>query len=267
MSASFDTKYIRISKAAGYSQEYTAVYNAMTNKPDSTNAGYQNSLVASLVSGGFWSRMDLLYIMANHSNTSGEARLNWIAPTGSFNFESTALDASWAQYEGISGNGTNYPTTYYNPATEKTNLSINSATLGVYIRTDSNTDVYQLGATDGTNQLAFEARDTGSFYTRINSSNSLSAASSSAIGFWLSTRTASNAVKCYKNGALVGSGSAASTAIPNTDLILFSRSGGLRCSNQLSIILVMNGITDADATNLTTIFETYMDAIGKGVIA
>jgi hypothetical protein len=250
----------------GYISSYQLVYNSFTNKPSASDATKQNAMVKSLIEGGFWSRMDLLYIMANHSSSAGEHRKNWLNP-GTFDFEATALDSSWVQYEGLTGNGTNYPDTSYNPSTQAIYLSKDSATLGVYIRSDSNTDVYQVGAVAGSDQLSFEARDTGNFYTRINSATALSAASSSAVGFWLSTRTGSTAVACYKNGSSAGSSSAASTTVPNATVTLFARSGGLPCSNQISIILVMNGITGTDATNLTNIFETYMDAIGKGVIA
>jgi hypothetical protein len=253
-------------EGVGYVSQYQTIYNAFTNKPSAADATKQNALVSSLVSGGYWARIDVLYVLANHSSTGGEQRINWINP-GTFNFQATTLDASWVQYEGLTGNGTNYPDTYYNPSTQATHLSKDSATLGVYIRTDSNTDVYQIGAVDGSNQLSFEARDTGNFYTRINSSTALSASSASAVGFWLSTRTGSTAVKCYKNGSSAGSSAAASTAVPNTTVTLFARSGGLVCSNQVSIFMIMDGISDSDATNLTTIFETYMDAIGKGVIA
>jgi len=39
----------------------------------------------------------------------------------------------------------------------------------------------------------------------------------------------------------------------------------LQSENEVAIFFIMDGVDDAEAAALNTIFETYMDAIGAGV--
>lgn len=257
--------------SGAYEPEYQDVLSAMTTDPTGDTLTWQNDMVKSLIDGGYWDRMDLLYIFATTDNGGNEALLNWIAPTGAQN--ATAVDApTWTALEGYAGDATaDYINTNYDPSTDATNFILNSATIAVYNRVEVAGNLYDMGVVSGTDQISFSSEYGSSTYSRINSNTSNTKSSSTSIGFFMTTRTSSTNVEVYRNGVSLGSETNInSTAIPSgQDLIILGRNfGGTPqdfTNNQCSIALVMDGVSDADALAINTIFETYMDNLGKGI--
>jgi hypothetical protein len=252
---------------AAFCVEYQAVYDEMTNKPSASVAANQDTMVRTLVDSGYWARMDLFYVTAQESNAANEADINWIDPSaGTYDLTETGGGAlTFTSLEGYTGDGTNYLRPSFNPSTDATQMSKDDATIGAYYRLDINENTYAIGATDG-NQLSLAPRWSGTTYTRMNSAASLTAASANSTGMWIATRTASNAVEFFRNGASVNTGAAASVNIPNANLDILARTGGDISNNQISIAFVMDGVVDWEAASITTIIEAYMDSNGKGVI-
>ena len=54
--------------------------------------------------------------------------------------------------------------------------------------------------------------------------------------------------------------------LPNDDMEVLARGGANQSQNQVAIFFIMDAVSDAEAAAITTIIETYMDAIGTGVI-
>jgi hypothetical protein len=247
-------------------EEYQAVYDEFTDPPSNTIANLQNAMVKSLVDGGYWARMDLFYVMAN--KVEADALLMWLDPAaGTYDLvETGAGNLTFTSYEGFAGDGTNYLTTGWDEATNGSNAQQNSATLGIYVRTDRQAAEYEIGTTDGTNQFSLATRyDANGLYSRINATTAMNLANADSRGFYLSTRTASNNTNLYKNGAYVGNNTNSSTAEPNVDLSILARATAAQSQKQVSIAMVMNAVSAADAAAINTIIETYMDALGKGV--
>jgi len=259
-----------------YCDEYQAVYDAMTNKPSAANANYQNAMVDSLVSQGYWtSRMELFYVFAQESTSSTELSLNWTAPTGSYNLTDDGSVNPYEhaiQYEGIDANGSDdWLNTNWNPNDNATNVSINSFTVGAYLKDDAYGTYAILGCRYGSNTLrAFPLINATSTSVTINTSDAQNSESTSRLGLFMSTRRASEDQESYLNGSpLVNYGSTAGTSMPDYSLaVLCYNYNGTRSAyydGVASIIFVMNAVSDSDVIAINTIIEAYMDAIGEGV--
>ena len=264
-------------KASPFCSQYAAVYNAMTNKPNETHAGYQNTLVKGLVDGGYWTnRMDLFYVFANHSNTNNEAYLNWVNPTGSFNCTAPVAAPTWTQYVGIQGNASSqYLNTGYTPSSSATNMTQDSATLGIYVLDDtSSTTMYPVGCSHdepSLHRFAINPEYGGNapryfINTGTQIAGTLTTASN---GLHLASRTASDAVEAYFRGSSVGSNTAASVGRPAQALLICCTSSvGTPASfdsRRIALVMVCNGISSADASAINTIIEAYMTNLGIGV--
>jgi len=258
--------------SGGYCTEYQTVYDAMTTPPSATNAGYQNAMVSDLVDAGYWARMDLFYVFAQETNTASEALINWIDP-GTYdatNQHSTA----WTTLEGYTGDGANdFIDTEYNPNTNSTHFTQNSGTLGIYNRLDiASRQQYDMGATDGTNQVSMTSNYSDAAYCRINCSTAITGANTNSTGMYIGTRRSATEIEMYRNGSsILSSTSNNSAGIPNTATInILARESNATTRayyslNQASIAFVMDAVSDEEATAINTILETYMDAIGKGI--
>lgn len=255
--------------------EYDTVYAAMTTKPSSTIAGYQEDLVYSLDTCDFaggasvWDRMDFFYVFSNEVNTASEALINWNDP-GTFDADNVSSTAFTA-YEGFTGDGVaDYISTNWIPSSDGTNYTLNSASFGIYLRVNVDEANIAIGCSDGTQLISLRPRAGGTATARVNSSATIAYNTTEARGLWVVTRRGANEVEMYRNGGSVATDTDVSVGLPtkeltilaeydyNDEIILFS-------TNQVSIAFVMNQISDAEATAINTIIETYMDALNKGV--
>ena len=119
-------------EAAGYGTEYQAVYDAYDTKPDAADAAIDNTMIAGWVSDGVWSKIDGIWIFANHIIGADSLR-NWKDPSGTLAtaYNSPAFD----QWEGWTGNGSNaYIDLNWIPSVNGVNYTQNSASMGGYIR-------------------------------------------------------------------------------------------------------------------------------------
>jgi len=257
-----------------YCTEYRAVYNAMTNKPSETHAGYQNAMVKSLVDGGYWTgRMELFYVFAQYGTASTELSLNWVAPTGSFNLsdpDSVNPYEHAVQYQGIDFNGTDdYLATNYIPSSSAVNISVNDATIGVWMLTNTTSRI-AIGAISGTGvYMELWPKDHNTLTGSIGSGdNTVIDSLSATSGFILLTRRAEAEIEGYFNGSSLGTDDNTSYFLPNDQLFIGASNndgGGPTAlyDGIISIILVMDAVSDSDAAAIYNILDTYMTAIGN----
>jgi len=225
-------------KALSFCSEFMTVYNAFGTKPTDEYAGYMDTMVSDLVSGGYWDRMDLFYVFANN------------------------IEA----YEGFTGDGSeDYISTNYNPSSDNTNYTLDNATVGIYLPiSQAEQSKYVFLATDGTNLLGLIPRQTaGNYVAFINSSLSMGGtfAASEGSGLWILTRTASNVCVLYRDNTLIEQESDASSSLPNAELGVLGNIGATYTTHQVSIFFVMNGVTAEEVSAITTIINTYIAAL------
>ena len=63
-----------------YCDNYQTVYDAFTTTPAKNYSGYWNTMVETI--GTYWDSLDVFYFFSAHTNTAGEALLDWKQPTG-----------------------------------------------------------------------------------------------------------------------------------------------------------------------------------------
>lgn len=259
-----------ISSGGSYTTQYQAVLDEMTTDPSTTNRGYQDAMVESLVDDGYWARMDYLSVYATEINSASEALINWITP--GTNDGTNVSSTSWTTQEGFTGDGTaDYINTNFNLSTEGSNYTQNDASVGVYLRINEQHAGYAFGARAiSSTEAHFVARNASNNCTGEFNGGSFGPTNfdNTSAGLWIVTRRASNDTEWYRDGiANVNWVDAdASVGVPNADMYVLNRSGSAGYStNQVAIFFIMDGCSDAEALAINTIFETYMDAIGTGV--
>jgi hypothetical protein len=176
------------------------------------------------------------------------------------------------QYEGIDANGSDdWLNTNWNPNDNATNVSINSFTVGAYLKDDAYGAYAVMGCRTGSSYMRFYPRlNETSASISINSDGAQNSTLATRVGLVVSTRRASDDQETYLNGVpLENSGTAAATGLPDYPLALlcynYNGTRSVYYDGVVSIIFIMNAISDSDAAAINTIIETYMDAIGEGV--
>jgi len=260
-----------ITNNLGFTAEYQVIYDAFTFKPDGPIANAQDVLVDSLTTygGNYLSRMDQLFVFATSYNNGDEALINWVSP-GTLDGDNLT-GTLWTALEGYTGNGIDddiIPN--FNLNDNGVNYTLDDGSIGIYTRLNIQGTGNSFGAYDATNRTSLSPRNTSDQYTaRINitSGTTMQGSNTNSSGLFILTRTASNVCSLYRAGSLVETEADVSTAIPDAWMLILTTSGvgGFYSANQASIWFIMDGVSATEAAQLDRFFETYMDAIGKGV--
>lgn len=253
--------------AAGWTAEYTAVYNSFTTPPSAAIAEAQNTMVATLVSGGVWSQLDLFYLFAQTTNGDSEALKNWINP-GTYDATNVSTLA-FVALEGFTGKSLHYLNTNYNPTSHATNYTQNDACMGIYLRTDVDEAKNDFG--HFTNPGTYlRARTSGDAQLRLNGSVTSNTANTDSRGMFVGVRVDAANVILYIN-KVADSNTAASGGIPNSDTFILSANNGSggssnSCTKQAACFFLGGGLTAGEVTIITDAVEVYMDSNSKGII-
>lgn len=274
MSASFEAKYIKFSTAtggSGYTTEYQAVYDAMTNKPTSGIASAQNTMVQSLKTAGLWSKIDVLYIFAQYSNGASEALINWKNP-GTYNADINN-SPTFTSLRGFTGNGSNsYIGTNWNPSTNGVNYTQNSASAFYYARSMQTNTASNFGAESGSNAMVDVSNGSSSIHYQSfnNAPYTSNSATFGSNGFFIYNRASSSSFEIYKNNGVIGGDSLTSTAVVNREVYVLALNDGSVANPSGAEIAVFgcgSSLSSQERTNLQSAIETYMDSNGFGIIS
>lgn len=253
--------------------EYTAVVAAMTTIPGATDYYRQHTFVKELVDAGLWTKLDVLYLHAIHTNGAGEALLNWKSPGTYTATRNGATPPSFTQYEGFTGDGaTGYLDYVWVPATNGVKFLQNSASQIMYVRTNiGNAAGHGIsGSADNKDILTIPKYTTNNSYIRINDSASTGGANTDGSGLFVNTRTASNVATLYRNSGVVVNKVTVSTGRPTRSPfgLAYNDDGvpGLFRADQLSLMAFGEAFDLTAVQNFQGCIERYMDLYGKGVI-
>lgn len=260
------------SGGGGYVSQYQTVYDAMTNKPTSSIASAQNTMVSSLVSGGVWAKLDLFYLFAQYSNSDSEALINWVNP-GTYDADLPTAP-TFTSLEGFTGNGSSqYISTNWIPASHASNYALNDASVGIYGRNNvavSSVTTGGRGAASTGRVMCYLRNTSNDSYIMLNSSSANTDSNTDSRGFFIYQRTASNVTKVYRNGTEIVSGTEASGVLPNAEMFILSYNNQgsplTYSTNQLACVFYGGSLTSGERTSAQSAIETYMDSNGKGVI-
>ncbi|KKM20199.1 hypothetical protein LCGC14_1647830 [marine sediment metagenome] len=252
--------------------EYQAVYDAYTIKPDAATAAIWNTYVRSGVADGWWAKEDVEYVYAAHTNDNGEALINWKNPG---TFDAAAFNApAFVANEGFTGNGTTqYIDCNWNPSANGVNYVLNSASMGVYIRTNVKEAKFDIGANNigqhiNATQIIARWSDDNA-YIRINTATPLGGGNLDSRGMYVSARTAVNVNNLYKNKVSIANSADASVGLTSSNIYTLARNDGGSAldfnAKQLSMAFAGAGMTQTDVNNKTDAFNAAMTALGTNV--
>ena len=254
--------------------ETVALLARMVIQPDATRQNLINNLIKELKADGIWAKFDCFWMFAAHTNTNGEALLNWIKNANNC----TLVNApTFTVDRGIqcAVSGSKYINSNYNPFTNAVNYILNSASFGVYSRTNVGGAYLDIGsATAGfaSNNFVGALFNSGFDIGGVNQNAYVNSQASvgSSLGLIAIRRTSNNTIAWFRRGSLIQAYSTQnSTAIINSNLFI----GAINIAGtptdisarQYSMAFVGGSLTDADIENLDFRLETFFDAIGARV--
>ncbi len=255
-----------IKSGSPFPTEYKAIYDQYTTKPNSLEANAWSAFVKTLVDSGDWNELDLLLIFASHINNDSEALIDWINPEG--DKASLINSPTFTKNEGFTGNGSNaYINTNYNPSVDGVKYSQNSASLGIYCRTNVQESIFDFGLSASSKTYGQLRNASGNYLFRINDSSNLSGVNSDSRGMYILKRTGATAREAYKNKVSLGSDSASSSGVANLDFYVLSlnNNGSPTGYSTKQIAMFFAGSANINVDTITDAFETAMDALGKGL--
>lgn len=171
---------------------------------------------------------------------------------------------------GVNGNGTDsYGLTGVNPILD---MDITSCAMGIYIRTNSAADVYDMGArTSATNAVHIRGRiAAGNAVGALGGASNTSVAVAASTGLFVVEKRASLVLVLYRNGVTIDSNSTASATLPNVSFIAIGASAGIGplSSRQFAFAFVSQRKAPDGAVDhlaLYTAVQAYETALGRAV--
>ena len=251
----------------GFDADYQAVLDRGTTLgytlPSSGQQTNQNALVLALKSAGVWTKLDTFYVFATDGD-SDFATLNWIAPSS---FQCTKVNApTFTTDQGFTGDqSSSYLDSNYTPSTDATNMTLNSTSAGVWIRSFSTGNNYVIGGRDsgGTEELAYFDR-TGVARCAVNRSMSTALQDASpTLGMIHANRSGASAEQIYNNGSLGDTSTDASVTLIDRNMFFLARNLGT--ADQYSDAQISMGFFGADLSSEAADFyaavNTYMGTL------
>lgn len=235
------------------------------NITDTTITLAINDLVIGLKNNSLWTKMKAIYPFVGGSALSH--KWNLIDPRDIDGAFRLVFNGGWTHSSnGIITNGTNtYAETYLN---DDTTLSLNSAHLSIYSRTNSDGLFCDIGCADGNNEINIFTKYNNVFYPRVHNTNNGVSNTISSQGFFITNRVSSTEIRGMQTGTL--------KTITNSSVQKASRTiiiGALRRTSDIGFYTNRNyafasigdGLTDNDMTNLTNLVNSFQTTLGRQV--
>jgi len=243
---------------------------ARTTGLDGTHTTAYTTLIDGIVADGNWSKLDALYIRATDTETNADQNLKSSSYT--LTKQGTVTHAADA---GSTGNGsTGYFTTGYTPSTAGGAMTLNSTSIGVYIRNNRTTpgNLTPICAADAT-QITYISplEGAGSAAWDCNGTVFPSTSSATAQGAWVASRTASNSNNLYKNGSStpVGTNSSAPAALVTQPFVIgaYNNNGSIifHSTDQIAAAFWGSGLTGAECVAVNNRINAYLTTFGTNV--
>jgi hypothetical protein len=253
--------------SGGFEAEAAKLFARFTTAPTGARKTLINNLIRSLKQAGIWSKLDAFYVMA--AADAQAAQRNWIADA--YNLTPTNSPTFTAD-QGYQGNGTSsYLATGFTPSSAPSpKLVQNSASLGVWSRTNIAQDSTDIGAKgSGTQDCTILIRTAGGLFLNrvdVSAGNGNNPANGSSLGLFVGVRSDATTLSNYANGSLLTSGTVASNVVATLAFNIGARNDngtfGSYSTKQYASAFYGAALTAADVAALNTALNTYLTAVG-----
>lgn len=256
-----------INKRRGIDPDAQAYFNSVSTPLSANRKLLINTLVTTLKNDGNWNKLDRLFIFANEAQDQGLVSL--VNPTST---AATAVNSpTFTADQGFTGNGTtSYVNLNYNPAINNIVLSQNSASIGLYSRTNSAIAAYDIGNSTSSSSRFFSIASRwsdGNNYSGAFQNTETTTALANSTGLFAQIRTASNAVSTSRNGVQINSGSNVSTSPTSVNVLCccISSSGTPTYFSTRNISVAFIGSGEINILTFYNSIQTYMTSLGTQV--
>lgn len=254
-----------------YDADAVTLFAAMTVQPDSSRKAAINTFIKGVKADeGITSlseRFDCLYFTAAHDQQA--ARLNWAKRA----HDLTEVNSpTWTLDRGYGFNGTTqYLNTNYNPSTQGVRFLQNTASFGLYFRTNvqGTGNSGQVDATTTTGTLLNARNGSDLFVAGINRAAAVSASSANtdSRGLFVVKRAVSTTISTLKNGSQTDTEPSTSAAPLSLNIYLgaLNRNGtaALFDTRQIAVSFIDGG--SINSALFYTRVQTYLTALGAQV--
>jgi len=249
-----------------FEPETDAIFAAMGTTPDVTRKILIDNLVSGLKTDGIWSKLDFFYILAAHAENS--SLLNWINP-GTFdatNVSSTAFEVD----RGYTGDGSaDYLNSNYNPTNNAINYALNSASFGVYVRTDVDETGRDIGATSTGLYNELLLRTVNNFYIALNDGAYDNVANTDSRGFFIASREGANILRGYKDKLQAIDVARVSVNVVDLNFYILCRNNSGPATDfstkQIAAAFAGGGMTQTQVNNFNDRLKALLTSIGAAV--
>jgi len=237
--------------------------------PETTQKLAINQLVLDLKAYGLWSKMKAIYPMVGGS--AFYHKWNLKDPRDLDAAFRLVFSGGWTHSStGALPNGTNgFANTYLDSAN---NLSLNSAHFSFYSRTNATTASIRIDmgslkpAPDSYSDLVLSASN--QTYFRFNNSATYdNITSTTTLGFFTGSRTASNVIRTFRNGTQIISGTASPNATSAIDYYIGSSNNNGTAqyfsNRECAFASIGDGLTNTEAANFYTAVQAYNTTLGR----
>lgn len=228
---------------------------------DLTQKSAVNQLVLDLKSNSLWSKIKALYPIVGGNATAH-----------SYNLVNTSLytltfSSGWTHSStGMLPNGTSaYANTGLNSSIV---LNENSSHYSVYINTNSDGFLCDFGGRDSDSESLFMPKYSSNTLISINTvyGSRITVSNTDSRGLYVLTRTSSSLMTYFKNNSKITTNSASSSSVNgNIYLSAWNDSGtpNYFSNRNISICSIGDGLSDAEASNFSTIVNTFNTTLGR----
>jgi hypothetical protein len=252
-----------------FNAESAAGVTLTTTEKDAVNQWVVDSKAA-----GIWTKFKAIYPMVGGTATSHKFNLKNPLDTNAA-FRLSFIGGGTHSSNGYQPNGIN---AYANTFCTTANMALNSAHHSFYSRTDqAAANRYEMGVyqtTPNCNTALILKSQTGSaFVGKINNAGTgtTSTANSNSTGFYITSRTASNLNKSFKNETLFQTAPQNSGAVSTNPYFISANNNQGSPSNyslkECAFSTIGDGLTDLESQLFYQITEKYQVALGRNINA
>ena len=251
-----------MSRGGSYDADAQAFLTA-TAITDLTISNAINNLVLGLKANNIWNKMKAIYPFVG--GTAFTHKFNLKDPRDlDVAFRLTYTGTQVHSSNGITSN--NHIDTHFTPST---NLSLDSAHLSFYSRTNNSGNNVEMGVYNETSALFIAPNYGGSSYRAVNNPQLGPGTGINMQAFLIASRITSTASKLYRNTTVAFNDTVTSSFLMNISIYLFGYNNGSitwEVSNQqCAFSSIGDGLTDTESSNLYAIVQAFQTALSRNV--
>lgn len=247
----------------------TAWISAVTSAGGAVSDAEQtrvNTLIVCYKTNSDWTPLDREWLLASENTQQSQIDIKSLA---SWTKHGTI---TFSANNGYTGDGTSgYLDTGFAPSTGGGNFVLNSSSIGVYVltnRTVSNSSV-PIG-TAITNAYAYlQLLVTSDTFWEMNGGTFPNVPSTTSQGFWINTRTASNAIALDRNGSNIGNSTSPSESLSTHTFTIaaFNDTAGVDdwTTDQIAEAFIGGAMTPTQRNAKSACLNGYMTSLGINV--